>query len=92
MPKSPSDIKQKITEQNIVLNLTNEEYKGLLNELKNKIRSARLKAALAVNHEVIGLYWHIGKQIIERQHWGSKLIETLSKDLQNTFPETTVFR
>ncbi|PIQ43111.1 MAG: hypothetical protein COV52_10405 [Gammaproteobacteria bacterium CG11_big_fil_rev_8_21_14_0_20_46_22] len=91
MPKSPKEIKQKLTEQSIVLNLNNEEYKGLLNELKSKIRNARLKAALAVNHEVISLYWHIGQQIIIRQNWGSKLVETLSKDLQNAFPETTGF-
>lgn len=69
----------------------NKEYKTLLNELKNKIRGARLKAALAVNYEVIALYWHIGKQIILRQNWGSKLIETLSRDLQNDFPETSGF-
>ena len=91
MPKSLKDIKQKTTEQDIVLNLNNAVYKGLLNELKSKIRRARLKAALSVNHEVIGLYWHIGKQIIERQSWGSKLVETLSKDLQSAFPETAGF-
>lgn len=69
----------------------NKDYKELLDKLKSKIRSARLKAALAVNQEVIGLYWHIGKQIIDRQNWGSKFVETLSKDLQNAFPETSGF-
>lgn len=68
-----------------------KEYKTLLSELKSKIRNARLKAALAVNHEVIKLYWHIGKQIIDRQNWGSKLVDTLSKDLQSAFPETSGF-
>jgi len=74
----------------ISLNLT-KEYKSFLNELKNKIRSARLRAALAINREVIDLYWHIGKQIIERKNWGSKFIETLSTDLHNAFPETSGF-
>lgn len=69
----------------------NKEYSALLNKLKSKIRGARLKAALAVNHEVIKLYWHIGKQIIDRHNWGSKLINTLSQDLQNAFPETRGF-
>ena len=91
MPKSPKNTKPETNQQGITLNLSHKEYKTLLNELKNKIRGARLKAALAVNLEVISLYWHIGKQIIERQNWGSKLIETLSKDLQNAFPETTGF-
>lgn len=87
----PKDIKQKAMEQDNILNLNNDEYKGLLSELKSKIRNARLKAALAVNHGVINLYWHIGKQIIQRQNWGDKLVETLSNDLQNAFPETTGF-
>lgn len=91
MPKSPKNIKPKILQQDIALDLNHQEYKTLLSELKNKIRGARLKAALAVNHEVISLYWHIGKQIIDRQNWGSKLVETLSNDLQNVFPETSGF-
>lgn len=68
-----------------------KEYNSLLNELKTKIRSARLRAALAVNQEVIKLYWDIGKEIIERKNWGNKFIERLSADLQNAFPETSGF-
>ena len=71
-----------------------KEYHLFLDELKNKIRHARLKAALAVNHEVIELYRYIGQQIIEKQksaHWGDKLIETLSNDLRRSFPETRGF-
>jgi hypothetical protein len=73
MPTSSKDTKLGRTESNIVLNLNHQEYKMLLNELKDKIRGARLKAALSVNYELIRLYWHIGKQIIERQYWGSTL-------------------
>ncbi len=71
-----------------------KKYKDFINDLKIRIRTAQMSAALAVNHEVIQLYWHIGKQIIEKQtktNWGSKLLETLSKDLQNAFPETRGF-
>lgn len=71
-----------------------KEYKIFLGELKGKIQSARLKAALAVNHEVIELYWYIGRQIIEKQKitsWGDKLVETLSRDLRHSFPETRGF-
>jgi predicted nuclease of restriction endonuclease-like (RecB) superfamily len=67
------------------------EYKTFFSELKNKIQSARMKAALAINCELIKLYWYIGKQIIDRQDWGSKLITTLSRDLQYAFPETSGF-
>lgn len=91
MPTLQKGPKKKTTEQEIAFNLNHKGYKTLLNELKGKIRGARLKAALAVNHEVIALYWHIGHQIIERKNWGSKLVETLSSDLQNAFPETAGF-
>jgi predicted nuclease of restriction endonuclease-like (RecB) superfamily len=71
--------------------LLKKDYKIFLKTLKDKIRSARLKAALAINREMIELYWHIGNQIIAKQNWGSKLIDTLSHDLQNSFPETSGF-
>lgn len=67
------------------------DYKSLLNTLKTQIKSAQFRAALTVNQEAITLYWHIGKRIIdiqEQKSWGSKFIDTLSHDLQNSFPET----
>lgn len=67
------------------------EYKEFFNELKSMVKTARFKAALAINKEVIELYWSIGKSIIEKQDWGNKLIILLSKDLQNAFPETSGF-
>lgn len=65
------------------------EYIKFLNNLKEKIRLAQLKAALSVNQELIKLYWEIGKDIAEKQKsggWGSKIIERIGKDLQNEFP------
>lgn len=70
------------------------EYREFFGELKNQIRASRFQAALSVNSSVIKLYWHIGSQILYRQQtscWGSKLIETLSKDLRHAFPETHGF-
>lgn len=70
------------------------EYKELLVQIKDRVRSARHRAAIAVNSEVIKLYWYIGTQIIERQQTttrGSKLVEALSKDLRQAFPETSGF-
>jgi hypothetical protein len=37
------------------------EYKEFLTEIKNKINSSRLRAALSVNYEVIFLYLYIGQ-------------------------------
>ncbi len=41
------------------------EYKIWLIELKLKIRSAQVKAALAVNSSLTQLYWKIGKQLAD---------------------------
>lgn len=57
----------------------------LLSDLKTQIRAARTKAALAVNRELILLYWSIGRQILEqqnRQGWGAKVVPKLAKDLR----------
>lgn len=68
-------------------NLT-PEYKTWLTELKNKIRSVQIKAALAVNSAMIEFYWELGKIIAEKEAvWGDKLIEQVSKDLKKDFPD-----
>jgi predicted nuclease of restriction endonuclease-like (RecB) superfamily len=73
---------------------TSDNYRSLLEGLKDRIRSSQLKAAIAVNQEMILLYWHIGREILARQQeqgWGTKVITQLSKDLKREFPEMTGF-
>src|SRR2546425_11012166 len=64
-------------------------YQELLNELKEKIRSAQLNVALAVNEELIRLYWDLGKTIVEKhrkEKWGAKVVDNIGLDLQKSFP------
>ena len=66
------------------------DYAAWLAELKLHIRSARLRASLSVNSELIRLYWRIGHEIVRRratQSWGAKVLETLAKDLRAEFPD-----
>ena len=44
-----------------------EGYTDWLAELKTRIHSAQQRAALAVNQELVLLYWHIGRDILDRQ-------------------------
>ncbi|NLW33393.1 MAG: DUF1016 domain-containing protein [Fibrobacter sp.] len=70
------------------------EYKQWLAEIKNKIRSAQLKAATVVNSALIEFYWDLGKMIVEKQaqtSWGDKVVGQLSKDLQEEFPDLKGF-
>ena len=65
-------------------------YVELLDEIKGRIRSAQIKAALSVNRELIELYWSIGRDIVQRQRregWGAKVIDRLAADLRSEFPE-----
>lgn len=64
-------------------------YKTLLKEIKNKVKSSQLKAALSVNRELINLYWEIGRSIQSKQKeegWGAKTIAKLARDLKLEFP------
>ena len=50
-------------------------YAVLLDTLRERIRGAQVRAALAVNHELVLLYWQIGREILAQQTaegWGSK--------------------
>lgn len=69
-------------------------YSGWLAELKTRIHTAQQRAALAVNRELVLLYWQIGRDILARQArqgWGAKVIERLSHDLRTAFPEMKGF-
>jgi len=65
-------------------------YHELLDDLKNRIRNARVRAALNVNRELTQLYWQIGQAILERQAEegrGAKVIERLADDLRREFTD-----
>jgi predicted nuclease of restriction endonuclease-like (RecB) superfamily len=74
--------------------LNNNNYTAWLSELKSAIRQRQIKAALAVNSELISLYWDLGSQIVQKQQnakWGTGFIDQLSKDLKTEFPEMSGF-
>ena len=69
--------------------VSTKEYIKALSEIQQHIEKAQIKATLAVNKELLSLYWFIGKTIVEKQQisgWGSNIIDNLAKDLQNLFP------
>lgn len=74
--------------------VTPEGYLELLNQLKERIRGAQLRAGLAVNRELVLLYWQLGREILVRQDqrgWGAKVIDRLANDLRRAFPEMKGF-
>jgi predicted nuclease of restriction endonuclease-like (RecB) superfamily len=67
-------------------------YADLVSDLKRRIATARLRASLSVNRELVLLYWGIGRDILARQRsegWGARVIARLADDLRRAFPEMT---
>ncbi len=67
-----------------------QNYASLLASIKQRIQTAQVRAALAVNSELVLLYWGIGKEILSRQGkegWGTKVVDRLARDLHSEFPE-----
>ncbi len=69
-------------------------YPQFLAEIKARIGAARTRAVLAVNSELIQLYWEIGHEILERERregWGAKIVDRLAVDLRRELPDITGF-
>ena len=65
-----------------------EDYAHLLADVKERVRAAQYAALKAVNKELVGLYWDIGRMIAERQKvegWGKSVVQRLAVDLQAEF-------
>ena len=85
---------QTSSDQPISLTPPPEGYADWLADLKGRIHTAQQRATLAVNRELVLLYWQIGCDILARQAqqgWGTKVIERLAHDLRAAFPEMKGF-
>jgi predicted nuclease of restriction endonuclease-like (RecB) superfamily len=83
-----------VSERPPALNEPPEGYAEWLAGLKDRIHSAQQRASLAVNTELLRLYWQIGNDILQRQAergWGAKVIERLAHDLRVAFPDMRGF-
>ncbi len=70
------------------------DYTAVLAAVKARIRAAQYAALKSVNVELVGLYWDIGKMILERQTgktWGKAVVQRLATDLQQEFPGVSGF-
>jgi len=83
-----------MSDQPVSLTPPPQGYAEWLAELKTRIHTAQQRATLAVNRELVLLYWQIGRDILARQAeqgWGAKVIDRLAKDLRAAFPEMKGF-
>lgn len=64
-------------------------YPKLLESISDRLSRGQRQASMAVNQELISTYWHIGRDILDRQSeqgWGTKVIDRLSSDLKDRNP------
>lgn len=76
-----------------VLNL-DSDYINFLDSIKTKLKHAQIRAALAVNSELIHFYWQLGNELLAKQQqfkWGSQVLDQFSHDMQQAFPEMKGF-
>lgn len=74
--------------------LADQDYAHWISQLKTRFRQVQLKAAVAVNTELLQFYWALGADMVEKQantHWGSGFLAQLSQDLIREFPEAKGF-
>lgn len=74
--------------------LIDNHYTPWLAALKQRFRQVQLKAAVAVNTELLQFYWELGADIVRQQQdtqWGSGFLSQLSQDLMAEFPEVKGF-
>ena len=70
------------------------DYAALLENIKQRIRAAQVRATFSANAELIRLYWDIGRAIDQRQQregWGAGVIPRLARDICNDLPEVKGF-
>lgn len=83
-----------MSERPIALTEVPAGYADWLVALKTRIHAAQQRATLAVNRELVLLYWQLGQDILTRQAeqgWGAKVIERLAHDLHTAFPDMKGF-
>ena len=76
------------------LNNMPENYQKFIEKIKGNIKQERIKAHISANKTMILMYWNIGNSILEQQNnegWGTKVIDRMSHDLKNAFPDMTRF-
>lgn len=77
-----------------IISEMSDTYLSFIDNIKNEIEKQRLSVVLSANASMICLYWNIGKAILNKQAeegWGSKVIDRISKDINDAFPDMSGF-
>lgn len=93
-PRTQTGSEKALSSAPAARNRTPSGYAAWLADVKVRIHTARQRATLAVNRELLALYWRIGRDILVRQRragWGAGIVGRVSTDLRAAFPELKGF-
>ena len=74
--------------------IDNTDYQQWVKELKTQFQQTQYRAVSQVNHTLLGFYWHLGEEIVQKQKsskWGDGFLKQLSHDLGLEFPDIKGF-
>ena len=80
--------------QTAEIDFTNERYTTWIESLSTRYRESQIKAAVAVNTEMLKFYFGLGRDITlmeKGQPWGSGFLKRVSLDLKRKMPEADCF-
>lgn len=87
-------MKKQLVAKKVTSLRTDKNYLLFLTTIKERLKSAQIRAALAANAELIQFYWQLGIELIEKQKdfkWGEQFLEQFSLDMRQAFPEMQGF-
>jgi len=70
------------------------DYRNWITEIKQRFQASQIKAAVKVNSEALLFNWQLGRDLVIRkaeEKWGKGVVEQVSLDLQDAFPNTKGF-
>lgn len=85
-------INHSVSTMSLPINIT--EYTQLLNQIKQRVQLAQKRAIFSASAEMLRMYWDIGEMLFNKQKeagWGTKILERISADLKNDFPDIKGF-
>lgn len=66
-----------------------KDFKEIINNIKEDIKSVQIKSAVQVNRNLIMLYFRLGKILYENFSYGNKFIDEISRELKLEYPTST---
>ena len=72
-------------------NMLEKDFKEIIKNIKQEIRTTQYKVAVQSNINLISMYFRLGKILNDNYEYGNKFIEEVSKDLKVEFPNSTGF-